>query len=71
MLERGLPETVTTYGPTPVADGGDGTAYRLLVRVLPQDADGLAARLHAARAERSARKDPDGIRVRMGIADVT
>ena len=71
VLERGLPETVTTYGPTPVADGGDGTAYRLLVRVLPQDADGLAARLHAARAERSARKDPDGIRVRMGIADVT
>ena len=83
-----LPEGVTAYGPSPLADrsgghvedgtavggadaGGADPAYRLLLSAHPQDVDALATALRAARAERSARKESDGLRIRMGVADVS
>ena len=52
---------------TPPADD----AWRIVqaARLVPKK--GLATALRAARAERSARKESDGLRIRMGVADVS
>lgn len=58
------------------AGGGDSgdlglvVPFRLLLRARPQDVDALATVLRQVRAERSARKETDTLRVRMGVADV-
>lgn len=52
------------------AAAGEGeAAYRLLLRAQPADADAMATALRAVRAERSARKEPDSLRIRVGLTD--
>ena len=61
--ELRLPDAAETLGPVPV-DGDEG-AERALIRIDLARGRELAAALHAARAARSARKDPDPARSRM------
>lgn len=75
-----MPSGVVRFGPVPApAANGRGTgghpgggepAYRLLLRAEPPDAPALAAALRAARAERSARKEPESMRFRVGVTDI-
>ncbi|CCH72924.1 hypothetical protein BN11_210029 [Nostocoides australiense Ben110] len=51
------------------AGEGEAAAYRLLLRAQPADADAMATALRAVRAERSARKEPDSLRIRVGLTD--
>lgn len=53
------------------ADGDRPPNYRLLLRAPPQQAHLLAELLRTVRAERSARKEVESVRVEMGIQDVT
>src|SRR5262249_33495064 len=69
------PAPVSTRPPaaTPAADAPpppDAPQVRALIRVPRKDAPALAASLHAAQSLRSARKDPQVIRVQLDPAEL-
>ncbi|SFQ50983.1 replication restart DNA helicase PriA [Amycolatopsis arida] len=68
LAEVVLPESAEVLGPVPVGEvdaEGDAERERVLVRVPRGDGRALAAALHAVSALRSARKDPDPVRIQL------
>ncbi|MGH3517902.1 MAG: primosomal protein N' [Haloechinothrix sp.] len=72
LLELALPESAEVLGPVPVdsARPGDDELERALIRVPRTDGRALAATIAAAQARRSARKDPDQVRMQLDPLDL-
>jgi primosomal protein N' (replication factor Y) len=60
-----LPETGEILGPVPLPDNGDGERERALIRTTRTEGRALAAALATAQANRTAKKEPESIRVRL------
>ncbi|MGH4022031.1 MAG: primosome assembly protein PriA, partial [Pseudonocardiaceae bacterium] len=65
-----LPADAELLGPVPLPGRQDGERERLLVRVPRQDGAALATALSAAQAVRTARKEPDALRVQLDPTEV-
>ncbi|GAB3506832.1 hypothetical protein GCM10027521_62870 [Amycolatopsis cihanbeyliensis] len=68
LAEIGLPPSAELLGPVPLGEPdaeGRTERERALVRVPRQDGNALAAAMHAAAALRSARKDPEPVRMQL------
>ncbi|MGH3948700.1 MAG: primosome assembly protein PriA, partial [Pseudonocardiaceae bacterium] len=73
LLELSLPESAEVLGPVPVDSArsvADGELQRALIRVPRADGRALAGALSAAQARRSARKDPEQVRVQLDALDL-
>lgn len=73
LLELSLPAAAEVLGPVPVfggRPGDDGERERALIRVPRAEGRALAAALAAAQARRSARKDPDPVRMQLDALEL-
>jgi primosomal protein N' (replication factor Y) len=65
VAELDLPASGEVLGPVPLAESGDTTRERVLIRVTRADGKALASTLASATAVRVARKEPDPVRVQL------